>query len=200
LSIETEIKVRLDDAANFLQRLEQLRPQVLSERHFEDNFVLDYPDRQMGARQCLIRVRITGATALLTFKGPPRPTGLFKTREELETAVGNGHDLVAILRRMGMKVWFRYQKYRREFSILAQPDAADEIHVALDETPIGIFAEFEGSEAGIRNVAGKMGFRPSRYLRDSYTALFVQFCGERGLPIRHMTFRSIRASRAGKAR
>ena len=51
--------------------------------------------------------------------------------------------LLQVLERIGMSVCFRYQKYRREFAI-------GEVHVAVDETPIGNYVEFEGSEDGIR--------------------------------------------------
>jgi hypothetical protein len=95
VSIETEIKVRVEDAAAFLQRLEKLRPRVLSKRHFEDNFVLDFPDRRLRAGQRLLRVRVTGDASFLTYKGPPRPSGLFKSREELETIVGEGRSIAA---------------------------------------------------------------------------------------------------------
>ncbi len=198
MSIENEIKVRVADLTGFLRRLAKLKPLVLRERHFEDNFVLDYSDRRIASRLSLIRVRITGGAALLTFKGPPRPTGLFKTREELESAVGDGRAILAILRQLGLQVWFRYQKYRREFSISPGHRKGDEIHIALDETPIGIFAEFEGPGAGIKKIAREMGFRQSQYLRDSYSSLYVQFCGDHGLPVRHMTFKSVRPSKTGK--
>jgi adenylate cyclase class 2 len=196
LSVEIEIKVRVDDSGSFLARLNKLKPLSLTERHFEDNFVLDYPDSRLASRQCLLRVRIVKGSALLTFKGPPRPTGLFKTREELESAIGDGKILLAILRQLGMKVWFRYQKYRQEFEVSLGPGSGNEVHVALDETPIGTFAEFEGPEVGIRKVARAMGFRQIQYLRDSYASLYIQFCRERKQAVRHMTFKSVRPARA----
>lgn len=197
MSVETEIKVHVDDSVSFLARLDKLKPLSLTERHFEDNFVLDYPDRRLASRQCLLRVRIVKGSALLTFKGPPRPTGLFKIREELESAIGDGRTLLAVLKRLGLRVWFRYQKYRQEFKVSPGPDSGNEVHVALDETPIGTFAEFEGSEAGIRKVARTMGFRQIQYLRDSYASLYIQFCRERKQAVRHMTFKSVRPARAG---
>ncbi len=200
MSIETEIKIRIDDLNGFLRRLRALQPRVLSERHFEDNFILDDPNHSISARQSLIRVRITDAGAWLTFKGPPRPTGLFKVREELESSLGDGRAVLSILRKTGLKVSFRYQKYRREFKIASGPSPGDEVHVALDETPIGIFAELEGPPAGIRKAALKMAFSQSGFLRDSYASLYIQYCAERRLPVRHMTFRSVRHAKAGRAR
>jgi len=200
LSIETEIKVRIDDLNGFLRRLETLRPRVLTERHFEDNFIFDDPRRSLRSRQSLIRVRLTRNGAWLTFKGPPQPVGLFKKREELESAVGDGRAVLAILRRIGLRVWFRYQKYRSEFNIVPGPSPQDEVHVALDETPIGVFVEFEGSEAGIKRAARRMAIERSRFLRDSYASLYIQYCTERQLPVRHMTFRSVHSVKAGRTR
>ena len=196
MSVETEIKVRVDDAGSFLERLGKLEPRSLTTRHFEDNFVLDYPDRRLASGQCLLRVRIVKGSALLTLKGPPLPSGLFKIREELEIVAGEGMALLAILKRLGLRVCFRYQKYRREFKIFFGSGPRSAIHVTLDETPIGTFAEFEGPEAGIRKIARSMGFRQSLYLRDSYASLFIQYCRERKQAVRHMTFRSVRRAKA----
>ena len=198
MSIENEVKVRIDDQHDFLRRLGRLSPTPLTKRHFEDNFILDDSDRSLRSRQSLVRVRLTGDGAWLTFKGPPRPGGLFKRREELESAVSDGRETLAILRKIGLRVSFRYQKYRREFRIASGPSHQDEVHVALDETPIGIYAEFEGSEAGIKEAARKMAIRQSQFLRDSYASLYIQYCAERHLPVRRMTFRSIHAVKAGR--
>lgn len=197
MSVETEIKVRIDDPREFLGQLSKLRPVSLTKRHFEDNFVLDYPDRRMASGECLLRVRIVDGSALLTFKGPPRHSSLFKIREELESSIGDGVALVAILERLGLRISFRYQKYRQEFQVTLGRGPRSEIHIALDETPIGTFAEFEGTGAGIRKIARAMGFRQSQYLRDSYGSLYIQFCRAHHKAVRHMTFGSIRVARAG---
>jgi predicted adenylyl cyclase CyaB len=188
VSIETEIKIRLADPAQFRRRLESLKPVALSSRHFEDNFLLDYPDRRIQGERCLIRVRRAGYTSLLTFKGPPRSDGLFKVREELETEIESGDTIIEILEKLGLRVWFRYQKYREEFRISTQGAAGEEVHVAIDETPVGGYSEIEGSEQGIREVAGAMGFGESHYLRGSYYSLYLQYCRERGLSPTHMVF------------
>jgi len=78
-------------------------------------------------------------------------------------------------------VWFRYQKYREEFGY---QDAI----VALDETPIGIFVEVEGSEAAIRQMAAALGRSDGDYILDSYRGLFVRHCEEHGVPCTDMVF------------
>jgi predicted adenylyl cyclase CyaB len=172
LTTETEVKVKIEDVDDFCRQLGVLNPVTLSARHFEDNHLLDFPDRRLGLSQCLLRIRFADGRHFLTFKGPPRPNGIFKTREELETTLEDGSILLQTLERIGMSISFRYQKYRREF-------AFSDLHVAVDETPIGNYAEFEGSETGIRELAHKIGIDESRFLRSSYYSLYLDYCRER---------------------
>jgi adenylate cyclase class 2 len=188
MAVETEIKLRLRDLEDFRRRLKLLNPRLRSIRHFEENFVLDHPDGRLRSQQCLLRVRKTKGGDSVTLKGPPLPSLLFKTREEWETQLGSSDVMLKIFEQIGMTVWFRYQKYREEYSLRVGQGAAEELHVALDSTPIGDFAELEGSEGGIREVAGKLGFTESEFLRESYYSLFAQFCRQRGEEPGHMVF------------
>jgi adenylate cyclase, class 2 len=188
MAVETEIKIRLSEVTEFRSRLELLGPVLHSERHFEDNFVLDYTDGRLRGQSCLLRVRKTKGKESVTFKGPPLPSRLFKRREELESEVGNADILLQIFEHMGLRVWFRYQKYREEYQIAVAEGLAGKLHLALDSTPIGNFAELEGTEEGIRTVAAALGFSESQFLRDSYYSLFAQYCGERGQDTGHMVF------------
>ena len=77
----------------------------------------------------------------VTFKGPVQPSTM-KLREEDETLVGDGEVLLKIFEELGLHVWFRYEKYREEFS-------HEDVIVAIDETPVGVFVEIEGGEQGI---------------------------------------------------
>lgn len=188
MSIETEVKVPIGDAAAFVGRMAPLHPLPISVRHLEDNYVLDFPDGRLRARQELVRVRITQAGGLLTFKGPPRMGGVFKVREELETKAEDGCVVLRILNELGLRVWFRYQKYRREYVLAPSAPPGGEVRVAVDETPIGNYAELEGCEDAIRALAAALGFGESHFLRDSYYALYVRYCRERGEPEMGMTF------------
>jgi len=184
MPIETEVKIRLLNLAELRSRLLLLRPVLISERHFEDNFVLDDAAGNLRLRGCLLRVRKTKGKESVTFKGPPLPSVQFKRREELETEVENAEILLQILEQAGLRTWFRYQKYREEYLL----KASGMLHVALDWTPIGDYVELEGSEEGIRTVAAELGFSESGFLRDSYYSLFAQFCEETGRKPGHMVF------------
>jgi adenylate cyclase class 2 len=169
---ETEIKIKIEDCGDFCRRLKDLNADILSARHFEDNLLLDFADQRLSSGQCLLRIRFAEDSGLLTYKGPPRPEGIFKTREELEIRLENGAAMLQILERIGMRVCFRYQKYRQEFAL-------DGIEVAV---------EFEGSQKGIGNLARKMGIAESRFLRSSYYALYAEDCRQRGRTPQFMIF------------
>ena len=89
----------------------------------------------------------------------------------METGVEDSATLLQIFERLGMCIGFRYQKYRREFTL-------DGVHVAVDETPIGDYVEFEGSEEGILGLARTMQIVESRFLRVSYYSLYLEYCRE----------------------
>jgi adenylate cyclase class 2 len=181
LGIETEVKIRIENAEDFCLGLHSLNPAVLTARHLEDNNLLDFPDRRIASNRSLIRIRLVDGKHSFTYKGPPRPEGIFKTREELETSVENGVILLQALERIGLGVAFRYQKYRREFLI-------GEVHVAVDETPIGNYVELEGSEQGIIDVADKLGIDKAQFLRSSYYSLYLEYCNEQEVPPGFMVF------------
>jgi adenylate cyclase, class 2 len=181
LSIETEIKIKIGDAEDFVQKLCALDARVQNSRHFEDNHLLDFPDQRLKSSQCLVRIRFAGDKAFLTYKGPPRAEGIFKTREELETRLDNGSITLKILEQLGMQAWFRYQKYRREFE-------SDGVQIAVDETPVGNYVEFEGTEEAICGLAARMGIDSSCFLRVSYYSLYLDFCRQTGKSPGHMVF------------
>jgi adenylate cyclase class 2 len=102
---------------------------------------------------------------MLTFKGAPQP-GAMKVREEHETLVADGDALSRILDGLGFRVWFRYEKYREEFSVPG-------VTIAIDETPVGTFVELEGAEDAIRATAAALGRSEPDFIRQSYQALFT---------------------------
>ena len=102
-------------------------------------------------------------------------------REELETVIGDGDILLRVLKEIGLHVWFRYKKYREEF-------AHEDVVVAIDETPVGIFVEIEGSEAGIHRVAESLGRAESDYIVDSYRGVFLRHRQEVGITGSDMVF------------
>ena len=181
LSTETEVKIKIGDVEGFLSSLGILNPRLLRERHFEDNHLFDFPDLKLKNSRTLLRVRFAGENCYLTYKGTPKPEGIFKVREELEVSLGSGDEMIQILSRLGMSVSFRYQKYRREYNLKG-------IQIAIDETPIGNYVEFEGDELGIGALAQALGIAETQFIRLSYYGLYVEYCRNMGLSPQNMVF------------
>jgi adenylate cyclase class 2 len=188
MAIETEVKIAIQDIDEFRRRLGSVDRSLVRGRHFEDNFVLDFKDGRIGSQACLLRVRKTEGKESVTFKGPTRPSPTFKSREEIETTVDSADVILRIFAEAGLVTSFRYQKYREEYAIAARTGPLREIHLAIDETPIGNYLELEGSEEGILEVAAKLGFTRAQFMRDSYYSLFAQYCRQRRDTSGHMVF------------
>ena len=104
-----------------------------------------------------------------------------KLRDEYETIVGDGETLRRIFEGLALRVWFRYQKYREEF-------AADDVTIAIDETPVGTFVEIEGGEEAILALTRALGRSPGDFILDSYYRLFVARREQFGLAGSDMVF------------
>jgi len=60
--------------------------------------------------------------------------------------------------------------------------------VAIDETPVGVFVELEGSEHGIVATTEALGRRPEDFVLDSYRGLFLKHRESFGLSGTDMMF------------
>ncbi|MEJ2110849.1 MAG: class IV adenylate cyclase [Acidobacteriota bacterium] len=178
---EIEVKIKIEDPGDFSRQLQSLNPEVLTDRHFEDNHLLDYSDRGLRSRHCMIRVRQAGQRSVLTFKGPPEDSEIFKIREEIETELADGAKTIRILERLGLSVWFRYQKYRSEYTL-------NDVIVAVDETPIGNYIELEGETSCIYDLADQLKIEASRFVKDSYYILYLNACRLKGISPKNMVF------------
>ena len=99
--------------------------------------------------------------------------------------------LLTILEQLGLHVWFRYEKYREEFS-------ADDVVIAVDETPVGVFVEIEGGEDAIHDTARALGCTPADYITDSYRFLFLQHRDANGLDGPDMVFAGLPTERPAR--
>jgi adenylate cyclase class 2 len=183
MPLEREVKLPFDSADVARQRIlsAAVAATPLRGRRLQEDSLLDTHDNQLFQRRSALRVRTESGKSLLTFKGPVQPSAL-KVREEYETVVGDGEVLLTILEELGWRVWFRYEKYREEF-------AAADVIIAIDETPIGVFVEIEGSEDHIHRAAAALGKTPHDYVTSSYRALYLDYCRARGLQPGDMLFR-----------
>jgi adenylate cyclase class 2 len=214
---EIEIKLRVDDLAALRRKLRALGARLLH-RVYEWNILFDTPRQRLRRKGQLLRLRLEyrpGAAkspirSLLTCKGPGLPsvssplgshpraklprTGAslsrprYKVREEAETGVTDPHALADVLSALGLAPSFRYEKYRTTYRL----PRLGTLLVELDQTPIGIFLELEGSPRSIDRASRLLGYTPRDYLVSSYAALYYDHCRRHRQPPRHMLFGTLR--------
>ncbi|MGA7106409.1 MAG: class IV adenylate cyclase [Terracidiphilus sp.] len=187
MAIETEIKFRVEDLAGLAARLESAGFELETRREFESNVLYDTLGRTMRARTEILRIRHYCGKWLVTHKrlpdvGPGEDR--HKHRIETETEVADGAAIAAIFQSLGLVAAFRYEKWRSEWS-----DGAGQC--VVDETPIGNFAELEGTAEWIDGAAAKLGVGPSQYLTLSYGRLFEQWREEHNSVAQDLTFAAI---------
>ena len=179
-TLEREIKLRFDTADAARAALVAVGATPLRCRRLQEDALLDTEDESLRRHGSVLRVRVESGKSTVTYKGPIQPS-LMKLREELETIIGDGQTLLDVFSRLGFHVWFRYQKYREEFAV-------EDVIVAIDETPVGVFVEIEGGDAGIHDVAEALGRGPGDYMLDSYRRIYVNDCAARGVRPADMLF------------
>jgi adenylate cyclase class 2 len=190
MPIETEIKFRVDDLAGLTRRLEAAGFRLQTPRTFESNVLYDTPDRQMRARTEILRIRDYAGRWTVTHKrlpddGPGEDT--HKHRIENETEVADGAALEQIFLSIGLVAAFRYEKWRTEWT-------DGEGHCVVDETPIGNYAELEGSVEWINRVAARLCIDSAQYITLSYGRLFDLWCEQHHSAAQDLTFAAVRTA------
>ncbi len=180
ITLEREVKLRFDSAEAAREAILAAGATPLRCRRLQEDALLDDTGETLRQRRCVLRVRVESGKSLLTFKGPVQPSPV-KVREEIETIVGDGETMMRCLEALGYAVWFRYQKYREEFAL-------NDVVIAIDETPIGVFVEVEGGEQGILEVTRALGRSAEDFVLDSYRALFMAHRRANGQPDSDMLF------------
>jgi len=178
--LEREIKLLFDDPVHAREAVVATGATPLRSRRLQEDNLFDTVDETLRRRGCALRVRSESGKSLVTFKGPPQ-SGPMKLREEHETVVSDGDVLKKVFAELGFLPWFRYQKYREEF-------AAEDVTIAIDETPIGTFIEVEGGEAAIHAVTQALGRTSADFILESYRSLFLKRRDQYGLPGNDMVF------------
>ncbi len=187
MPIETEIKFRVADLPGLTQRLETAGFTLLTPRSFESNVLYDTPDRRMRARTEILRIRSYAGRWTVTHKrlpdvGPGEDR--HKHRVETETEVSDGEAMAEVFLSLGLVAAFRYEKWRTEWH-------DSEGHCVVDETPIGNYAELEGSAEWIDRAAVRLGIGPADYITLSYGRLFDQWRERHQSMAQDLTFAAV---------
>jgi adenylate cyclase class 2 len=187
MAIETEIKFRVASVDGLVLKLRQAGFRLQTPRTFESNVLYDSADRQMRTRTEILRIRSYGGRWTVTHKrlpdvGPGEDA--HKHRVETETEVADGDVLAQIFLSLGLVAAFRYEKFRSEWT-------DDEGHCVIDETPIGNFAELEGTAEWIDRTAARIAVDRSAYLTLSYGRLFELWRAEHHSDATDLTFEAV---------
>jgi adenylate cyclase, class 2 len=207
---ETEIKLAVKDLPGLVEKLRAMGVKP-SGRVLERNTLFDTDDSDLRNRGRLLRLRAeTPAPAefapggparmILTSKAPGPPSSetgksaLYKHNLEREVVLrpartkkpGSKRTLLDrgwpfALGCIGLRSKFRYEKYRTSFVF-------QDVHVDLDETPVGAFLELEGSPDAIDLVARELGYGPRDYIRATYYDLYAAKRRKKGRAVGHMLF------------
>jgi adenylate cyclase class 2 len=208
---ETEIKLYLPNPKSFLTKLKRLGAILTIPRLHESNLLFDTPEGGLAKHGQLLRIRTEAIASrkpvkqftrrhLLTFKSPPESLaqgapahqqthhGRYKIREETELVITDAVSLQKIFEGLGLRGWFRYEKFRTTYRLSARHKWAQHLLIEIDETPIGTYAELEGPAAAIDRAAHELGFSPAHYIQKNYLLLYVESCKSRNLQPTHMLF------------
>ena len=165
-NLERELKFRCEELSGLRETLVSREAERISPSAFEDNLVFDR-NGELDKAGCLLRLRSGSQKgAIVTFKGPATFEDRVQIREEYEVETDDKEVTQTLLTRIGFELVTRYQKYREEWRLGA-------VTVALDHTPIGDFAEFEGE--GAERMAARCGFDLDDAERRSYLRIYRDY-------------------------
>lgn len=197
---ETEIKLRIRNPKSFLRNLKGLGAKPASPRVHENNLIFDTPDGGLAKHGQLLRIRTetpspvgrkpstkkTPSRTILTFKSPPEqlaigpaappPDRRYKVREEIELVLTDGASLQKIFEGLGLKGWFRYEKFRTSYRLPVRLSWSKDLVIDVDETPIGTFVELEGPGPAIDQAARALGYSSRDYVLKNYLVLYLDDC------------------------
>lgn len=214
MAYEIEIKLAIRNSKALLRALKRLGAKPANPkapRVHEMNLIFDTPDGGLAKHGQLLRIRtetpapakksvrgkLAGRT-LLTFKSPPDQLAIgdvapggdrrHKVREEIETELMDGATVRRIFEGLGLRGWFRYEKYRTTYVLPGRHPWAKGLLIEMDETPIGTFVELEGQAAAIDRAAKELGYSPKEYVLKNYLVLYVEECKRKGEQPKDMLF------------
>jgi adenylate cyclase class IV len=214
MAYEIEIKLAIRNPKALQRSLKRLGAKPAnpkSPRMHEMNLIFDTPDGGLAKHGQLLRIRTETpapakkgarskavARTLLTFKSPPEELAIgdvgpgagrrHKVREEIETELIEGATIRRIFEGLGLRGWFRYEKYRTTYVLPGRHAWAKGLLIEVDETPIGTFVELEGQSAAIDRAAKELGYSPKDYVLKNYLVLYVEECKRQGVQPKDMLF------------
>ncbi len=175
---EVEIKLRVADARALVRRLREVGARRIRRVH-ERNVLFDTAEQTLGRAGKLLRLRWNDDDVVLTFKsrapGRVKVRRRYKVRREIEFALDAPKDMARVFEGLGLRAFFRYEKFRTTFRLPGER----RLKVELDVTPIGCFLELEGSPREIDRAARLLGYARNDYITANYLTLYRKHCRNR---------------------
>jgi len=178
MGLERETKLKVESLDPVRRRIEELCGRLLG-RGLETNWILDRPDGALQERGEGLRIRRFAredgtSPSTITFKGPTRAIEI-KTREELETTLGDAATGLELLNRLGFPVVLCYEKRRESWQV-------NGCRVELDDVPVlGRFVEIEGpDDHSILAVKDQLGLKRFAPTMMSYVGMLMAHCESLG--------------------
>lgn len=183
MSHEIEIKLKIEDMDEEIQKIRNLGANLIDDFEFEDNFIFDQKDQSLKKKESVLRIRKYGSKNTVTLKEKIPGESKYKERYELEMEMEDPGTLKELFQKLGFQVVYRYQKYRAAFKW-------GNLRIYCDKTPIGDFLELEGKKEEIDEAALKLGHDQDDYINVSYLTYHLEYLESKGLPIQDMLFKN----------
>lgn len=137
--LEVELKFHASDEAALLTEIERLGAVPLGIETQRDAY-FNHPARDFAETDEALRIRTVDGSSVVTYKGAVIGASA-KTREELETDIGEACCFSTILTRLGFRPTLVVEKVRRSFEVDWD---GRRVTVCLDQvTGLGLFCELE---------------------------------------------------------
>ncbi|MFB6296592.1 MAG: class IV adenylate cyclase [Halobacteriales archaeon] len=185
---EVEVKVRADHEPVRDQLRERGAKPLGAVRQLDTYY--DHPDRAFAETDEALRLRReeaaeggedrNGGVARLTYKGPLVESAS-KTREEVETDVGDPEAIDAILGAVGFEAAAEVRKERERFTLSGYTVTLDSVEGAGEFVEIereGTEGEIGALREGARDLLSDLGLDPTEHVRTSYLELVLEDEGE----------------------
>lgn len=164
MATEIEAKFPLADHEYLRTRLIELGAADQGQQ-VQTDIYFDTAEHGLRKSDRALRLRCTGQTSVLTYKGPQQE-GPYKQRQEIQTPVADPGAIKSILEKLGFIQSMLLEKSRASYAL-------DNCRVELDIVPLlGNFVEIEGpSEKDITAVIERLRLDAGKSITTSYTTL-----------------------------
>ena len=177
---EIEVKFKISDPEEIRKKLKKMGA-ISKGSVNEKNITFDDPERDFGNDVKMLRVRDDGKVTI-TYKGKPKE-GKFKKRREIEILSDNYEASVELIKSLGFKPAWSYQKIREGWLL-------GETYITIDKLPqMGYWMEIEGTEEEIDSVIQSLGFNPDEGTSKTYKRIFQEYCEKNNIEFGDMVFK-----------